>query len=339
MKPIILNGAQGEGGGQILRSALTLSMITGIPFRIEQIRAGRAKSGLLRQHLAAVNAATEISRAQVEGAQLGSSALSFQPGKIRGGHYRFGIGSAGSCTLVLQTVLPALWFADSVSRIEISGGTHNHSAPPADFLARVWSPLLARMGINQSISLNRHGFYPAGGGKLVADVQPSGYLQPLHVNERGTLQSLRAESLCAAVPLDIAHRELETLRQHLPLTEDSVRDIPAKEGPGNVLLVEVISDGITELFCGFGEIRLRAEVVADRLAREVKRYLNSEATVGEYLADQLLLPMALAGDGSFTTQTVSSHLATNIEVIKQFLPVKIEALSITETCTQVVVSH
>ncbi|MEH0851891.1 RNA 3'-terminal phosphate cyclase, partial [Escherichia coli] len=142
---IVLDGAQGEGGGQILRSALSLSMITGQPFTITCIRAGRAKPGLLRQHLTAVKAAAEICRATVEGAELGSQRLLFRPGTVRGGDYRFAIGSAGSCTLVLQTVLPALWFADGPSRVEVSGGTDNPSAPPADFIRRVLEPLLAKM--------------------------------------------------------------------------------------------------------------------------------------------------------------------------------------------------
>lgn len=167
---IALDGAQGEGGGQILRSALSLSMITGQPFTITGIRAGRAKPGLLRQHLTAVKAAAEICRATVEGAELGSQRLVFRPGTVRGGDYRFAIGSAGSCTLVLQTVLPALWFADGPSRVEVSGGTDNPSAPPADFIRRVLEPLLARIGVHQQTTLLRHGFYPAGGGVVATEV-------------------------------------------------------------------------------------------------------------------------------------------------------------------------
>lgn len=155
---IALDGAQGEGGGQILRSALSLSMITGQPFTITGIRAGRAKPGLLRQHLTAVKAAKEICRATVEGAELGSQRLIFRPGTVRGGDYRFAIGSAGSSTLVLQTVLPALWFADGPSRVEVSGGTDNPSAPPADFIRRVLEPLLAKIGVHQQTTLLRHGF-------------------------------------------------------------------------------------------------------------------------------------------------------------------------------------
>ena len=172
MQFVQLDGAQGEGGGQILRTALTLSMITGQPFRIENIRARRAKPGLLRQHLTAVNAASEICSAEVQGAEPGSSTLRFIPNRIKGGNYLFAIGTAGSCTLVLQTILPALWFADEPSTVVITGGTHNPAAPPADFLIRAWLPLMHRMGVKMTLDLIRHGFYPAGGGEIHATVDP-----------------------------------------------------------------------------------------------------------------------------------------------------------------------
>lgn len=197
---IALDGAQGEGGGQILRSALSLSMITGQPFTITGIRAGRAKPGLLRQHLTAVKAATEICRATVEGAELGSQRLVFRPGTVRGGDYRFAIGSAGSSTLVLQTVLPALWFADGPSRVEVSGGTDNPSAPPADFIRRVLEPLLAKMGIHQQTTLLRHGFYPAGGGVVATEVSPVALFNTLQLGERGNIVQMRGEVLLAGVP-------------------------------------------------------------------------------------------------------------------------------------------
>lgn len=195
---IALDGAQGEGGGQILRSALSLSMITGQPFTITGIRAGRAKPGLLRQHLMAVKAATEICRATVEGAELGSQRLVFRPGNVRGGDYRFAIGSAGSCTLVLQTVLPALWFADGPSRVEVSGGTDNPSAPPADFMRRVLEPLLAKIGIHQQTTLLRHGFYPAGGGVVATEVAPVTSFNTLLLGERGNITRMRGEVLLLA---------------------------------------------------------------------------------------------------------------------------------------------
>lgn len=325
MDMIELDGSQGEGGGQILRTALSLSMITGTPFRIERIRAGRGKPGLLRQHLTAVNAAAAICGAHVEGAVLASQALSFAPGPIRGGEYRFAIGSAGSCTLVLQTVLPALWFADAPSMVWVSGGTHNGAAPPADFLARVWLPLLARMGLAMELEVLRHGFYPAGGGELRVSVAPTAGLQPLDLLDRGELQAVRATAIVAGVAAEVAKRELavlaEVLTPALGEFEQNLRGLPSREGPGNALLLELAYAGLTELFTAFGEKGVAAELVATRLAQEVLAYHASTAAVGEYLADQLVLPLALAGRGSFTVSHVSQHLQTNIAVIEKFLPV------------------
>ncbi|EFB4602000.1 TPA: RNA 3'-terminal phosphate cyclase [Escherichia coli] len=297
---IALDGAQGEGGGQILRSALSLSMITGQPFTITGIRAGRAKPGLLRQHLTAVKAAAEICRATVEGAELGSQRLVFRPGTVRGGEYRFAIGSAGSCTLVLQTVLPALWFADGPSRVEVSGGTDNPSAPPADFIRRVLEPLLAKIGIHQQTTLLRHGFYPAGGGVVATEVSPVASFNTLQLGERGNI----------------------VLAGSFSLHEQNIHNLPRDQGPGNTVSLEVESENITERFFVVGEKRVSAEVVAAQLVKEVKRYLASPAAVGEYLADQLVLPMALAGAGEFTVAHPSCHLLTNIAVVERFLPVR-----------------
>ncbi|GLR14615.1 RNA 3'-terminal phosphate cyclase [Chitinimonas prasina] len=335
---IELDGAEGEGGGQVLRTALTLSMITGIPFRMERIRAKRSKPGLLRQHLTAVQAAKAISGASVVGDVVGSAELSFAPGAIRGGDYRFAIGTAGSCTLVLQTVLPALWFADGASTVAVSGGTHNRAAPPADFLTEVWQPLLARMGAQQALALQRHGFYPAGGGEMTASVTPIAKLQPISLIERGALQGMLAEARVAGVPGQVARREVERVSGQIAYVDGRVRELPAKEGPGNVLLLTVRHDNLTELFSGFGEKGVSAEAVADQAAREARHYLQSTAAVGEYLADQLLLPMALAGGGSFTAVTASSHLLTNMAVIEKFLPVAFEQTALADGGVQVSVS-
>ncbi|WP_417068920.1 RNA 3'-terminal phosphate cyclase [Niveibacterium terrae] len=327
MNMVELDGSQGEGGGQILRTALTLSMITGIPFRIERIRAKRRKPGLLRQHLTAVNAAAQICGAQVQGAEPGSLSLTFTPGTIRSGDYRYAIGTAGSCTLVLQTVLPALWFADAPSTVRVSGGTHNSAAPPADFLQRAWLPLMQRMGVDMELELLRHGFYPAGGGELRARVQPLKTLHPLHLSERGELLQARATAVVAGVSGDVAARELDALNEELAgaLGEvaGEIRGLPSREGPGNALLLELQYAGATELFTAFGEKGLPAQTVASRLAREVLAFHRSGAPIGEHLADQLLLPMALSGGGSFRISTLSSHLQTNMKVIETFLPAEI----------------
>lgn len=325
---IELDGSQGEGGGQILRTALTLSMITGTPFCIERIRAKRSKPGLLRQHLTAVQAAADICGATIDGAYIGSQTLNFKPGPIRGGDYTFAIGTAGSCTLVLQTVLPALWFADSPSTVTVSGGTHNSMAPPADFLSRAWLPAVRQMGVVTELELKRHGFYPAGGGELFATVTPTPALTPLALNSRGEIRGIRAEAIVAGVPFGVAKRELERICSQIAYVDTRVRELPAREGPGNVVLIEIEHDGVTEIFTGFGEKGTLAEKVADRAARQARHYLASRACVGEHLADQLLLPLAMAGGGCFTTTTASEHLETNARVIEKFLPVACDVAQI-----------
>lgn len=194
---IELDGA--IGGGQVLRSGVSLSMVTGRTLLIRNIRARRSRPGLMRQHLTAVLAAAQVCGARVEGAELGSQTLRFAPGPIQGGDYRFAIGTAGSCTLVLQALLPALLRAPGASRVTLCGGTHNPLAPPVDFLQRAWLPLLRRMGARVELTLLRHGFVPAGGGELQAFIQP-GELAPLHLMQCGTLLQARATTLSAGLP-------------------------------------------------------------------------------------------------------------------------------------------
>jgi RNA 3'-terminal phosphate cyclase (ATP) len=318
---IQIDGSQGEGGGQVLRTSLTLSMLTGLPLRIDKIRAGRNKPGLLRQHLTAVNAAAAVSKARVEGAAARSTSITFQPDGVHGGEYRFAIGTAGSCTLVLQTILPVLLLTDRPSRIHLSGGTHNPMAPPADYLQQSFLPLLRRMGARVKMTLHRHGFYPAGGGELELEIEPVTALQPLHLEQRGALRECRGEALFAALPAHIAERELATLARKLGWSAEQLhpRGLPSDQGPGNALMASLTFEGHTELFTRFGEKRVSAERVAARLAGEVKDYLQGNGAVGPHLADQLLLPIALAG-GAFTTHQPTRHTLTNLAVIEQVMP-------------------
>jgi RNA 3'-terminal phosphate cyclase (ATP) len=327
---ILIDGSFGEGGGQILRTALSLSLITQKPFRLEKIRAGRKNPGLLRQHLTAVNAAAEVGLAELSGANLGSQQLTFQPQTIRGGRYHFAIGSAGSVTLVLQTVLPALLLADDQSALTLEGGTHNPFAPPFDYLEKAFLPIIRRMGARVAVQLERYGFYPAGGGKFSVEIEPCAKLKRLNLCERGNLLSQSATALVANLPRHIAERELQTVRRKLEWQESDlhVEETRNSNGPGNVLMIEVEYEHVREIFTAFGEKNVRAEVVAERAAKEARAYLKTDAPVGEHLADQLLLPMAIGEGGSFLTVKPSLHTTTNIEVIKKFLDMetKVEEL-------------
>jgi RNA 3'-terminal phosphate cyclase (ATP) len=297
---LVVDGALGEGGGQIVRTALALSLVTGTPFTIERIRAGRKTPGLLRQHLTAVEAAARVGEADVDGATLGSPRVAFRPRRVRPGRHAFAVGTAGSATLVLQTVLPALLLASEPSTIELEGGTHNPWAPPFDFLSRTFLPLLARMGARVTADLERCGFYPAGGGRFTVRLEPVTALAPLELLERGTVRSIVARATVAGgLPESIAVRELAIVRERLGLERVDARVVEEKRshGPGNVVTVDVESEHVTEVFTGFGERGVRAESVADRVAQEVARYLHARVPVATHLADQLLIPLALAGGG------------------------------------------
>lgn len=327
---ILIDGSFGEGGGQILRTALGLSLVTGQPFRIEKVRAGRKNPGLLRQHLTAVKAATKIGQAEVTGANLGSTQLTFTPGRIAHGDYQFAVGTAGSATLVLQTVLPALLISDEQSQqthLTLEGGTHNPFAPPFDFLAKAFLPLLERMGARIEARLDRYGFYPAGGGRFEVSIKPAKRLEPIELNERGKILNRCATALVAHLPRSIAERELGVVHRKLSwpqkwMKTESTTNSP---GPGNIVTLEIESENATEVFTGFGERSVAAEAVADQAVIAARRYLASDVAVGEYLADQLLLPMAMARGGSFTTVPPSRHTTTNIEIIRKFLDVEIVA--------------
>ena len=319
-----IDGSQGEGGGQVLRSSLALSMCLARPFRISSIRAARRKPGLQPQHLVAIHAAAAISRAEVEGAEAGSPWLIFRPQQVVPGEYRFSIGTAGSTTLVLQTVLPALMLAESASSLVLEGGTHNPLAPPFDFLAQAFLPLINAMGPTVTATLERPGFFPRGGGRILVDIKPAQNLKSLKLPDRGRILEQRAEAMVSNLPEHIAQRELKVVGDALGLPAERLllrTGIPAW-GPGNVVSVFVRSEHVTEVFTGFGERGVRAETVAERVVRRVRRYLAAGVPVGRYLADQLLLPMALCGDGEFLTLEPSLHTLTNMAVVNAFMGVE-----------------
>jgi RNA 3'-terminal phosphate cyclase (ATP) len=337
-----IDGSQGEGGGQVLRTALALSLVTGTPFRLSNLRARRKNPGLRRQHLAAVQAAARVGAARVEGAEEGSRRVVFEPGAVLAGRYELDIGSAGSTTLVLQTVVPALLRAGGPSRVAVTGGTHNPLAPPWEFLEHVWLPLVNRLGAQAAGRLVRHGFYPAGGGRVEVEVEPAAALTPFELLERGPVQAREARAIVSSLPVDVARRELGVVRERLGWPPEALQAVKVAEprGPGNALVLRAGCAHATEVVSACGERGLPAEEVAERAVRELLRWHEADVPVGEHLADQLLLLLALAGGGGRfrTLAPLSGHAVTQTELIPRFLPLRIESAPAGEKALEVRVS-
>ena len=226
---------------------------------------------------------------------------------------------------VLQTILPALLRASEPSRVVIEGGTHNHAAPPFDFLDQTFLPLIRWMGANVSLKLERYGFYPAGGGRFVAEIEPCRELKPLNLGTRREIRSKRVTAIVANLPAHIAVREIEKVAGMMNLTsEGTIMETKNSPGPGNIVLIEVESEDLKEMFTSFGRLGVSAEDVAAEAVHEARDYLVSRAVAAEYLTDQLLFPLALVGGGLFTATKLSRHAITNQEVITKFLPVDFE---------------
>jgi len=323
--PLPIDGSTGEGGGQILRTSLALSVITGRPFRIFNIRGNRPKPGLRRQHLTCVLAAAAISGAEVHGAEVNSREVTFTPTTpVAAGKYVFDVGSAGSTTLVLQTVLPALIGAAAVSEITLIGGTHNFGAPPFAFLQKTFLPLVNRIGPAVEARIERAGFVPRGGGRARVTITPRP-LKAIAIGEQVGIRRRLARATVAGLPREIAERELKLIAPLVKLRPDEmeVEELPPDQGPGNIVTIELESADVTEVVTAFGARGVPAENVARDAANEANRYLAIGAPVGEHLADQLLLPMALAGGGTFVTGEPSLHFTTNVETIRRFIDVSI----------------
>jgi RNA 3'-terminal phosphate cyclase (ATP) len=284
----------------------------------------------MRQHLTAVLAAAEVSAAEVGGAALGSRRVVFRPNQVRSGSYTFRIGTAGSATLVLQTVLPSLLLAEGESNLTLEGGTHNPFAPPVDFLEKAYLPLVNRLGPQVELQLVRPGFYPAGGGKLTARVQPARQLGHLELVDRGEIVARRVCVLLANLPRHIAERECRTIAQETGWEEASfsINEVKGSRGPGNVVMIELKAEDVTGVFTAFGKLGVRAEDVATEALRQARGYLAAGVPIGRYLADQLMLPLGIgaylgSGGGVFRTMELSLHATTHLEILRRFLEIDV----------------
>ena len=326
---VTIDGSYGEGGGQVLRTSLALSVLTGKKLEMYNIRARRSKPGLRPQHLQAVKAAATVCRAVVAGAGIGSQSIRFAPGRILSGDYRFDIGTAGSTSLVLQTIyLPLALAGDGPSTVTITGGTHALWAPCFHYLDLQWRPFLDRIGLRVSWSLEAAGHCPRGGGEITATIRPAGHIDALIIPERGELRRIAGISSVTGLPMSIAERQKDQALRRLgaigcPVEIDTV-DLGGV-GQGTMLLLAAEFEHSRACYYGLGARGKRAEAVADEAVDPMLRLIRAKGQIDEHLADQIILPLSAArGTSSFVTASVNTHLLTNIEVIKRFLPAEIE---------------
>ncbi len=321
---LVIDGSRGEGGGQIVRTSVALAAVTGTPLRIENIRAGRQRPGLMRQHLTSVRAASAICGGTLRGDELRSTAIELDPGEVEGGDHAFAVGTAGSVALVVQTVLPAWIGTGSSGTLAVEGGTHAKMAPPIHFLDGAYAHALRAVGHRVEIDLQRHGFYPAGGGKVVVDFA-AGDPRPLDWTEPPDFEALEARVLLHAVERDVADRELEVLRrsfEKLGIETTFVVEEVSALSPGNVVHVSLRGPRTTEVFTSFGEVGRRAEAVAEDVVDEVRGFLEADVAVGPHLCDQLIVALSVSAGGRFRTVPLTLHSRTMLEVIPEFVDVE-----------------
>lgn len=322
---ITIDGSYGEGGGQIIRTSVALAAITNKPVEIANIRAKRSKPGLQAQHLTSVKAAATLCNAKLFGAKLGSQWIRFEPqGLAADGDFRFDVGTAGATGLVAQTILVPMSHMSNSVRAEIRGGTHVPMAPPADYIAAVYTPILKRMGVEANVVMQRAGFFPKGGGEIRLEVSGRPTV-PIDMTERGRLKSLTIYVTTAGLPDHVAERGVEAMLK--PLKDYGVPILPVMQrleshGAGAaILLVADCENGIGG-WVGLGERGKPMERVAAEAVRGFQKWHKTAAAVDAHLADQLVLPSALIlGEGRWTTPEITEHLRTVLFVTEQFLPI------------------
>ncbi|MBL8917302.1 MAG: RNA 3'-phosphate cyclase [Myxococcaceae bacterium] len=332
---IVLDGSEGEGGGQVLRSALSLSIITAQPFRLEKVRAKRRPPGLKAQHLTCVEGAARLSDAEVEGASIGSNTVTFRPRAAKAGAFGFHVGTAGSTNLLLHCLVYPLALAGG-GALTLTGGSHVIASPSFDYVARVWAPLVRRWGFVVRLELELAGFFPEGGGRLWAQIEPVARGEDPALSTRPVVDRLVVRSVVGGLPLDIAHRQAETARRALTdlglAVETDVESLPVAHSRGTAVLVLAESNGRAIAgFSALGERRVPAEEVGRSAARDARDWLRGVGALDEHAGDQVLLPMGLAAAGllgaarpsRFRAQAITDHLTTHARVLEAFLPIRV----------------
>ncbi|MEL6183991.1 MAG: RNA 3'-terminal phosphate cyclase [Myxococcota bacterium] len=323
-EPLEIDGRDGEGGGQIVRTSVALSAVTGRPLRLIRVRAGRAKPGLQAQHLAAVKAVATVCEADTDGLRLGAERFRFVPGKLRGGRFDFRVATAGSAGLVLHAVLPALLRAPEPSEVVFEGGTHVRSAPPFEHVRYAFLPALAEMGIRAELTLERPGFFPKGGGRMVLRVEPWTELHPLSRSETVAIKTAQLRGTChvGKLPSHVTERAERRLKNCgvASLPDEGLAPSP---GPGLAVCVEVKANKAVDVVTALGEKGRPTEHVVDEAVESARAHLKAEAPVGPFLADQLLLYLALGAGGSFLTVPTTRHFETQVRTLGRFLSAQV----------------
>ncbi|MBI5639631.1 MAG: RNA 3'-phosphate cyclase [Nitrospirae bacterium] len=317
-----IDGGFGEAGGQILRTALSLSCLLGRPFRMFNIRKGRGKPGLMPQHLTCVRALQQISKAKVSGDSHGSTDITFVPSETEPGEYVFDIQTAGSTSLLLQAILPPLVFAKGSCSITLKGGTHVPFSPTFQYISEVFIPMLHRLGIEVHARIERYGFYPKGGGEIRIETIPSKSVSAINLPERGEIREVSGVSGVASLPISIAERQKNSMVRIISghgLQADIELVEVSSFGKGTFVFLKPEADNCIAGFSSPGEIGKPAEKVGGEAAAEFLDYFFSGACLDPHISDQIVPYLALAkGSSAFTTSRISNHLLTNLWLIRQF---------------------